>query len=233
MPAVAFCSWRLVITMELRGPVRGPSDLCNQCVQGHRRHGSVVSLQLARAMHEAILLIIRRSWVRAPPAPPNLSCGDARLSASCNPVVGTLSGSEGRRKYARGHGAVFPASGSALPSARRQLVACLALAAELAADWGIVPFKLPGVADWSAMFAADPQRGQPPSDGSGPGPSSTVAGRSLTARTVASRLAIPSAEGTAHTLSAMGRKNRCASSFPACWPAAASDDTINVRRRSP
>jgi hypothetical protein len=164
----------------------------------------VVSVQLACTVHGAVVLIIRRSWVRAPPAPPNLSCGDARLSASCNPVVGTLSGSEGRRKYARGHGAVSPASGSALPSARRQLVACLALAAELAADWGIVPFKLPGVADWSAMFAADPQRGQPPSDGSGPGPSSTVAGRSLTARTVASRLAIPSAEGTAHTLSAMG-----------------------------
>jgi hypothetical protein len=52
--------------------------------------------------------------------------------------------------------------GSALPSARRQLVACLALAAELAADWGIVPFELPGVADWSAMFAADPQRDNRP-----------------------------------------------------------------------
>ena len=28
------------------------------------------SVQLARTVHRAILLIIRRSWVRAPPAPP-------------------------------------------------------------------------------------------------------------------------------------------------------------------
>src|SRR5260370_29782805 len=53
-----------------RGPVCGPSHLCNQCAQGHRRHGSVVSVQLARMMHEAVPLIIRRSWVRAPPPPP-------------------------------------------------------------------------------------------------------------------------------------------------------------------
>src|SRR6266567_5696912 len=63
-----------------RGPVRGPSHLCNQCTQGHRRHGSVVSVQLARMMHEAVLLIIRRSWVRAPPAPPSLICTNVLIS---------------------------------------------------------------------------------------------------------------------------------------------------------
>ena len=56
--------------MVRRGPVRGPSHLCKQCNQGHRRHGSVVSVQVVRTMHEAVVLIIRRSWVRAPPAPP-------------------------------------------------------------------------------------------------------------------------------------------------------------------
>ncbi len=63
-----------------RGPVRGPSHLCNQCAQGHRRHGSVVAVQLARMMHAAVLLIIRRSWVRAPPAPPAVSISDRRWS---------------------------------------------------------------------------------------------------------------------------------------------------------
>jgi hypothetical protein len=33
----------------------------------------VVSVQVVRAMHRAVLLIIRRSWVRAPPAPPAVS----------------------------------------------------------------------------------------------------------------------------------------------------------------
>jgi hypothetical protein len=33
---------------------------------------SVSSLQLARTVDEAIVLIIRRSWVRAPPAPPGI-----------------------------------------------------------------------------------------------------------------------------------------------------------------
>jgi len=31
-----------------RGPVRGPSHRCKQCNQGHRRHGSVVSVQVER-----------------------------------------------------------------------------------------------------------------------------------------------------------------------------------------
>ena len=45
---------------------------------------------------------------------------------------------------------------------RAPLAACLALAAELAADWGIVPFQPPGMAAWSAMFAADQQRDNRP-----------------------------------------------------------------------
>src|SRR5580704_7284391 len=57
----------------MRGPVRGPSHLRKRCNQGHRRHGSVVSVQLVRTMHRAVVLIIRRSWVRAPPAPPAVS----------------------------------------------------------------------------------------------------------------------------------------------------------------
>ena len=52
--------------------------------------------------------------------------------------------------------------GTDMTGRRAPLVACLALAAELAADWGIVPFHPPGIADWSAMFAADPQRDNRP-----------------------------------------------------------------------
>src|SRR5580658_1158717 len=58
------------LAMVKRGPVRGPSHPCEQCNQGHRRHGSVVSVQVAHPERRAVLLIIRRSWVRAPPAPP-------------------------------------------------------------------------------------------------------------------------------------------------------------------
>ena len=101
-----------------RGAVRGPSHPCKQCNQGHRRHGIVVSVQLARIVHWAVLLIIRRSWVRAPPAPPSLSCDDAFLSAPCDRVAGTFSGLDGRRMYARGHGAVFPG----LPDQRSRLL---------------------------------------------------------------------------------------------------------------
>src|ERR1035438_2449802 len=56
--------------MLRRGPVRGPSHPCKRRNQGHRRHGFVSSVQLVCMVHEAVLLIIRRSWVRAPPAPP-------------------------------------------------------------------------------------------------------------------------------------------------------------------
>jgi hypothetical protein len=52
-----------------RGPVRGPSHLCKRCNQGHRRHDSVVSVRVEHPERRAGLLIIRRSWVRAPTAP--------------------------------------------------------------------------------------------------------------------------------------------------------------------
>ena len=52
--------------------------------------------------------------------------------------------------------------GTDMTGRRAPLVACLALAAELTAHWGIVPFQPPGIADWSAMFAADPQRDNRP-----------------------------------------------------------------------
>jgi len=45
---------------------------------------------------------------------------------------------------------------------RAPLAACLALAAELAADWGILPFKAPDIAAWSGMFASDEQRDNRP-----------------------------------------------------------------------
>jgi hypothetical protein len=61
------------IGRRCRGPVRGPSHRCQQRNQSHRRHCCVVSAQLARMVHQAVVLIIRRSWVRAPPAPPAVS----------------------------------------------------------------------------------------------------------------------------------------------------------------
>ena len=51
---------------------------------------------------------------------------------------------------------------------RAPLAACLALAAELAAQWGIVPFGAPDVTTWSGLFAST-TTGQPPGDGSRPG----------------------------------------------------------------
>src|SRR5262245_33177284 len=42
-------------------------------------------------------LIIRRSWVRAPPAPPSLSCGDTLLSGPLCPCSGSVSRPDGRR----------------------------------------------------------------------------------------------------------------------------------------
>jgi hypothetical protein len=65
--------------MARRGPVRGPSHPCKGCNERYRRHGSVASVQLARRLQEAILLIIRRSWVRAPPAPHTLTCRNIRF----------------------------------------------------------------------------------------------------------------------------------------------------------
>jgi hypothetical protein len=44
----------------------------------------VVSVQLVRTMHGAVVLIIRRSWVRAPPAPPDPFTGrEIRLRKTC------------------------------------------------------------------------------------------------------------------------------------------------------
>jgi hypothetical protein len=63
-----------------RGPVRGPSHRCKQFNQGYRRHGSVVSVQVVRTMRGAVVLIIRRSWVRAPPAPPGFICVNVEMS---------------------------------------------------------------------------------------------------------------------------------------------------------
>jgi hypothetical protein len=45
---------------------------------------------------------------------------------------------------------------------RAPLAACLALAAELAAQWGIVPFGAPDVTTWSGLFASDEQRDNRP-----------------------------------------------------------------------
>jgi hypothetical protein len=61
LSAVTFCSWHPVTATVRRGPVRGPSHPCKRCNQGHRCHGSVVSVQPGRTVHWAGLLIIRRS----------------------------------------------------------------------------------------------------------------------------------------------------------------------------
>jgi hypothetical protein len=52
--------------------------------------------------------------------------------------------------------------GTDMTGRRAPLIACLALAAELAVSWGIVPFQPPSIADWSSTFAADPQRDNRP-----------------------------------------------------------------------
>jgi hypothetical protein len=45
---------------------------------------------------------------------------------------------------------------------RAPLVACLALAAELAASWDILPFGAPGITAWTGVFASDEQRDNRP-----------------------------------------------------------------------
>jgi hypothetical protein len=45
---------------------------------------------------------------------------------------------------------------------RAPLAACMALAAELAEKWAIVPFTAPDVASWSGLFASDEQRDNRP-----------------------------------------------------------------------
>src|SRR5712691_9147726 len=83
-PIVTSGSRNRLATGVSRGPVRGPSHRCKQCNQGHRWHDPVVSVQLVRTMHGAVLLIIRRSWVRAPPAPPDPLTGrENRFCKTC------------------------------------------------------------------------------------------------------------------------------------------------------
>ena len=67
LAAVTFCDRHPVVAIVRRGPVRGPSHLCERCNQRHRWHGYVVPVQVARPERRAVLLIIRRSWVRARP----------------------------------------------------------------------------------------------------------------------------------------------------------------------
>ena len=75
LSAVTFCIWHPVVALARRGP----SHLCKRCNQGHRWHRSVVSVQAAHLERRAGLLIIRRSWVEAPPAPHTLTCGNVRF----------------------------------------------------------------------------------------------------------------------------------------------------------
>ncbi len=86
LSAVTFCIWHPVVALARRGPVRGPSHLCKRCNQGHRWHRSVVSVQAAHLERRAGLLIIRRSWVRAPPAPHTLACENVRFGPAGQPA---------------------------------------------------------------------------------------------------------------------------------------------------
>src|SRR5579871_4607716 len=56
--------------MLIRGPARGPRTSCKWCNLSYGRQDFVVSVQAERRERRAVVLIIRRSWVRAPPAPP-------------------------------------------------------------------------------------------------------------------------------------------------------------------
>jgi hypothetical protein len=58
----------------------GPSHLCKQCNQGHRRHDSVVSVRVVHTMHEAILLISAgRGFEPHPPHLPRVAACQLRL----------------------------------------------------------------------------------------------------------------------------------------------------------
>jgi hypothetical protein len=52
--------------------------------------------------------------------------------------------------------------GTDMTGRRAPLIACLALAAELAADWQIVPFSAPDVSAWLALFASEDPRDDRP-----------------------------------------------------------------------
>jgi hypothetical protein len=49
----------------------------------------VVSVQLAHRLHAAVVLIIRRSWVRAPPAPPAQLDSDVTVAQLLDQYVAT------------------------------------------------------------------------------------------------------------------------------------------------
>src|SRR6476646_11770115 len=59
-----------------RGPDRGPTHQIIPAPPVPSVRYPVSSVQLARMVHGAVVLIIRRSWVRAPPAPPAVSMSD-------------------------------------------------------------------------------------------------------------------------------------------------------------
>lgn len=52
--------------------------------------------------------------------------------------------------------------GSDMSGRRAPLLACLVLAAELAAEWGIVPFSAPEMSSWLSLLASDEQRDNRP-----------------------------------------------------------------------
>ena len=52
--------------------------------------------------------------------------------------------------------------GTDMTGRRAPLVACLGLAAELAAEWGIVPFSAPDIDTWLSLLASDEQRDNRP-----------------------------------------------------------------------
>ena len=61
-----------------RVPVRGPGHQIIPVSRASLVRFPVLSVQLARMLHEAVLLVIRRSWVRAPPAPPQCHLNNVR-----------------------------------------------------------------------------------------------------------------------------------------------------------
>ena len=95
----------------------------------------------------------RRGATTAPLAPPSPARLQARLAEDGGP--GKL--------RARHQELTEMLRGSTDMTGRRApLAACLALAAELAAEWDILPFAAPASPHWSGMFASDEQRDNRP-----------------------------------------------------------------------
>ena len=88
-------SW--TVARRSHGTVRGTTRRITPAQQVPSVRRPVLSVQLACVLHGAVVLIIRRSWVRSPAAPPSLTCGNARLSAPCARAARPLSGPDGRR----------------------------------------------------------------------------------------------------------------------------------------